>query len=851
MSLNAFPAVSQSFINSFTGTRKFVDITNGSNTNNGDTEATAYQTLAYAQSQTSAINTAVMYVINPGTYNLTAVEVSGFASAGFSDSNLPRTFFCAPNGQTVFQWTAGSQRDAAMVSLQNNGSAVYGAVLKRNNNGRSQNYEVAMFNNSTAHCQGDFYNCVFQETNANGNWSLQYDNSASAQSTVNHCTFYTIENGASDYTGGAGLVFNNCAFNYNYGAGSATKNNTVVNQTIDAEDYELATDNTTYGVYSGTYAWGPLGPIVEYLVVAGGGSGGHAHGGGGGGGGSRTGSLGIQTDTNYTVTVGAGAAGKATRGRGNNGSNSIFGSISATGGGGGGSQDQASEGISGGSGGGGGNATSGSKAGGAGNAGGYSPVEGYAGGSAAAGSAWVSAGGGGAGGIGAPASGSTPGAGGIGVISSITGSSVYYAGGGGGCGENSGTGGAGGAGGGTAGSGGTDGSSSAAANTGGGSGGTRDQPGTGLTPSGSGGSGVVILKYPDTLTIINADGGLAFTTSTAVSGYKITTFTEGTGSIQLVVPEDGLYSSHPTEAYWGESVTFQYFDADQANGATIPYSITGVTSAQISNADLTGNFTFNGGAAAVTVVLTTQSSLAIATMVFSSGGNTFSIDISNILSFVSSVPGTFWGGTIIFTVQTKGLVSNGTVSYSISGVTSAQISNASLTADATYVPGSGLDGTATFTVVTNSAEPVLNSATMVTGITGASLTNVIRTGSPRLSESYKSSVSSLVFIDTEVTDVHFEDLEARVNAVTNINSQLAVSQLKLSPSTVLFIDTEVTDVHAPGLEATVFALDDINSPLVVSKFNSGLDGFVAAPTFAYSSGEDVKVSATASQTWYI
>lgn len=850
MSLNAFPAVSQSFINSFTGTRKFVDITNGSNTNNGDTEATAYQTLAHAQSQTAAINTAVMYVINPGTYNLTSVEVTSFGCAGFSDSNLPRIFFCAPNGQTVFQWTAGAQRDAAMVSLQNNGSAVYGAVLKRNNGGRTDNYSVAMFNNGTTYCQGDFYNCVFQETNANGNWSLQYDNSASAQSTVNNCTFYTIENGASDYTGGAGLVFNNCAFNYNYGAGSATKTNTVVNQIIDAEDYELTTDNTIYGVYSGTYAWGELEPPVEYLVVAGGGSGGHAHGGGGGGGGIRAGVSNLIANDLYTVTVGAGGASKTARGRGNKGSNSVFRNISATGGGGGGSQDETSEGQAGGCGGGGGNATSGTKAGGAGNEGGYSPVEGYAGGSASAGSAWVSAGGGGAGGVGGAASSSTPGNGGIGFASSITGQEVYYGGGGGGCGENSGSGGQGGQGGGTNGSGGTSGSASAAANTGGGSGGARDQPGTGLTPSGAGGSGVVILKYPGNFTVVNNGGGLTFTTAT-VGEFKVTTFTEGTGSIQFVVPEDGLYSSHPTEVYWGETITFTYFDADQANNSTIPYSITGVTSAQISNAALTGNFTFNDGAATVTVALPTQSSLAIATMVFSSGGNTFSIDISNIFSLTSNVPGTAWGGTIIFTVQTKGLTSNGTVSYSISGVTSAQISNAALTADATYVPGSGLDGTATFNVVTNAAEPVLNSATMVTSITGASLTNIIRTGSPRLSESYKSSVSSLVFIDTEITDVHAPGLESRVNTLASVSSQVENSRFTLSPSTTLFIDTEVTDVHEPGLEATVFALDDINSPLEVSRLVAGLDGFVAAPTFAYSSGEDVKVSATASQTWYI
>ena len=264
MSLSNFPLAHQNFILSFSGTVKYVDIVNGLDSNNGDTGATAYRTLEHAQSTTSAISTAVMYVINPGTYDLQAAAVSGpqgTSSAAFLDGNLPRTFFCAPDGQVVFQWTAGAQRDSCMVSLQNASSAVYGGVFKRNNNGKADSYAVAMFNGTTAYCQGDFYNCVFIETNANGNWSLHYDNSSANNATVNNCTFVTIENGIGDWSSAsAGLVLNDCAFNYTYGAGSAVKNNTVINQTINATSYELSTDNSTYGVYSGTYAWGQ--PIV-------------------------------------------------------------------------------------------------------------------------------------------------------------------------------------------------------------------------------------------------------------------------------------------------------------------------------------------------------------------------------------------------------------------------------------------------------------------------------------------------------------------------------------------------------------------------------------------------------------
>lgn len=263
--LRWFPEVSRNFVNSFSGTIKYVDADNGSNSNGGDTISAAYQTIEYAQSQTSAISTAVMYVINPGTYTVTPVT-SGSSSAAIYDGNLPRIFFCAPDGRVVIQWTAGTPRDAPIVNFQNAGSAVYGAVFLRNNAGKTLNYSVAMFNGSTGYTQGDFYNCVFRETNANGNWSLQYDNSSVNNSTVNNCSFYTIENGDSDYSGGTGLVLNNCAFNYTYGAGSAVKNNTVINQTIDPTSYELTVDNSTYGVYSGTYAWGQPRTFIDLQI---------------------------------------------------------------------------------------------------------------------------------------------------------------------------------------------------------------------------------------------------------------------------------------------------------------------------------------------------------------------------------------------------------------------------------------------------------------------------------------------------------------------------------------------------------------------------------------------------------
>jgi hypothetical protein len=267
---------------------------------------------------------------------------------------------------------------------------------------------------------------------------------------------------------------------------------------------------------------------TDFLVVAGGGGGARAtdgassEGAGGGGAGGYRELLGqnLLLATNYTVTVGAGGAGGASQNTdGSAGSNSVFASITSTGGGFGGRVNTA--GGTGGSGGGGGSGSTGGSGGsgtsGQGNNGGSGTTLARGGGGGGAGAAGQD-GSAKASGVGAD--------GGAGLSSSITGTSVTRAGGGGGSGFNAGgTGGSGGGGngGGFGGAGGN-----GTANTGGGGGAGSRASGS----AGAGGSGVVIVKYPDTLTISNPGGGLTFTTASA-GGFKVTTFTVGTGTIQF------------------------------------------------------------------------------------------------------------------------------------------------------------------------------------------------------------------------------------------------------------------------------------------------------------------------------
>jgi hypothetical protein len=275
---------------------------------------------------------------------------------------------------------------------------------------------------------------------------------------------------------------------------------TVTTLTQNGINYRVHTFNSS-GTLSVT-----KGGDVEVLMVAGGGGGGSAAdsfwetGGGGGAGGliHNTG-FPVTDGTNYTVTIGAGGAGGLNQtnttpsNRSGNGNNTTFSTLTAVGGGGGGGAYYAS--ATGGSGGGadsylyqpGANGTQ---------------FQGYAGGSGNGQSASLlgaAGGGGGAGGIGQNGQSGSPykgGDGGIGQSFTFVGNTpTYYAGGGGGktAINGSGPGGAGGTGGGGngGGAGGVVLGDSGTANTGGGGGGGLSTS----TPTGSGGSGIVMIRY--------------------------------------------------------------------------------------------------------------------------------------------------------------------------------------------------------------------------------------------------------------------------------------------------------------------------------------------------------------------
>ena len=421
----------------------------------------------------SADGSANFLLKTDGSGNLSFIDVAGLTEPGIDwQSSIKTTGFTAASGEGYFCNTTGGAFTATLPSSPTAGDVVafkdYAATFGTNN---------LTIGRNSSNIQGA------------ANDSLLSTNRASVVLVYVDSTkgwLYVQESNVGDL-----------AVSYTVATGGTI---------TTSGDYKIHTFTS-----SGTFTVSSVGNSVgggagaSYTVIAGGGSGGSGGssvtGGGGGAGGYREGKnsgdpytasplnapAGLTLSASpgsYPITIGAGGAAASSGGdnAGNVGSASTFSTITSAGGGGGGAN--AACGSAGGSGGGGKESDG---VGSAGNTPPVSPPQGNPGGNGSE-SGDFSGGGGGAGGNGGTGG---PSVGGNGIATSITGSPVTRAGGGG---ASSGAGGPGG--------GGTSGSSpvwpspapttgtSGTANTGGGGGASPS-----CSNSGAGGSGVVIIRY--------------------------------------------------------------------------------------------------------------------------------------------------------------------------------------------------------------------------------------------------------------------------------------------------------------------------------------------------------------------
>ena len=151
----------------------------------------------------------------------------------------------------------------------------------------------------------------------------------------------------------------------------------------------------------------------------------------------------------------------------------------------------------------------------------------------------------------------------------------------------------------------------------------------------------------------------------------------------------------------GGSVTIT-LTTNAPNGTLVPYTITGITSADISGASLTGNFTVSGGTANVVLNIandySTEGSETL-TLALNNGAASIAVAVNDTsllptYSLARSAVSVTEGGSFTITLTTTNLPNGTTVPYTITGVSSSDIDNASLTGN--------------FTISSNSASLVVN-----------------------------------------------------------------------------------------------------------------------------------------------
>lgn len=232
-----FPVAYSTLINSFSGTKIYVKKT-GSDSNAGTSEEAPKLTI---QGAVSAASSGSMIIVYPGVYTSTNVHTM------VTDGNKNLQIVCSP-GRVKITGTNTVDRDFHCFGLNHNSSKLYGLIMERNNNGRTDNYMNAFMRWLT---NGEAYNCVFREVSANGRFSTHYDNENTSSWLADGCLFI---GGAwqGNYSGGGAATTRNSASNNSSWTASGVFTGNQKPVTIGPN---WTVGSTAYGVYSGTYAW--------------------------------------------------------------------------------------------------------------------------------------------------------------------------------------------------------------------------------------------------------------------------------------------------------------------------------------------------------------------------------------------------------------------------------------------------------------------------------------------------------------------------------------------------------------------------------------------------------------------
>ena len=248
----AFPPAYISLIDSFS--TKYYVSTDGSDGNPG-TENSPFLTIDKAL-QVAGNNTAI--VMKEGTYSIINNGPGSYGERMFYTTSSV-SIIGEPGKVIITEASNKGARDNHVFGMQNSGCKIYGLVIRRNNEGRTNNYSNAMWGFDASASFGEVYNCVIQEMNANGQMSHVYDNSGTGGGKLYNCTIVASAWQTAYTCGSTNLTQNTALTSSNTFNLCGTSTNNVNSASINQVTYELTNySNTTYGVYSGTYAWPSL-----------------------------------------------------------------------------------------------------------------------------------------------------------------------------------------------------------------------------------------------------------------------------------------------------------------------------------------------------------------------------------------------------------------------------------------------------------------------------------------------------------------------------------------------------------------------------------------------------------------
>lgn len=257
-----FPEAYQNFINGYSvSNRRYYDPVNGNDSNDGQTPETAKRNVGTDMNTWCQGANNRIAILMPGTHIVTTDGPGSYGGRIFQ-TDQSSSYIGSPGKTIVRNATSGGggdARDMHVFGMRSGSAYVIGMIIERDNEGRGNNYERAIWGYDASPTSGIVWNCVIRETAGNSTMSHIYDNSNGGDRTMERCL---IDCGTMEgaYTCGttsdSNLAFTASSHNFCSGVTNVLTNATYTNSPISNNPYYLNNgNNNTYGVYGGTYAW--------------------------------------------------------------------------------------------------------------------------------------------------------------------------------------------------------------------------------------------------------------------------------------------------------------------------------------------------------------------------------------------------------------------------------------------------------------------------------------------------------------------------------------------------------------------------------------------------------------------